>query len=200
MEFSRQGYWSGFPFPSPGDLSDPGIEPRSPALLSDSLLSEPPEKPLMGPLLPSKMFPAVYKSWTWWLWPAVIKKKKRCFSLLTALKYIIQWTSSQNAWTSVCGGQVTLKMSLGMVFLTFSLRIKWYLMLQLLSGFTAGWKFFSPIMSQSHDLEFMSWPHTTFLYNSDTSYLLHKVWQRPGVMCTSVILHSSRKDWSPVYK
>ena len=130
----------------------------------------------------------------------LLLKKKRCFSLLTALKYITQWTSSQNAWTSVCGGQVTLKMSLGMVFLTFSLRIKWYLMLQLLSGFTAGWKFFSPIMSQSHDLEFMSWPHTTFLYNSDTSYLLHKVWQRPGVMCTSVILHSSRKDWSPVYK
>ena len=35
MEFSRQGYWSGFPFPSPGDLSDPGIEPRSPTLQAD---------------------------------------------------------------------------------------------------------------------------------------------------------------------
>ena len=32
MEFYRQGYWSGWPFPSPGDLSDPGVEPRSPAL------------------------------------------------------------------------------------------------------------------------------------------------------------------------
>ena len=32
MGFSRQGYWSGMPFPSPGDLPDPGIEPRSPAL------------------------------------------------------------------------------------------------------------------------------------------------------------------------
>ena len=32
MEFSSQEYWSGFPFPSPGDLLDPGIEPRSPAL------------------------------------------------------------------------------------------------------------------------------------------------------------------------
>ena len=32
MEFSRQEYWSGLPFPSPGDLPDPGIEPRSPAL------------------------------------------------------------------------------------------------------------------------------------------------------------------------
>ena len=36
----RQGYWSGLPFPSPGDLPDPGIEPRSPELQVDSLLSE----------------------------------------------------------------------------------------------------------------------------------------------------------------
>ena len=38
MEFSRQEYWSGYPFPSPGDLPHPGIEPRSPALQVDSLL------------------------------------------------------------------------------------------------------------------------------------------------------------------
>ena len=37
MEFSRQKYWSGLPFPSPGDLSDPGIEPGSPTLQADSL-------------------------------------------------------------------------------------------------------------------------------------------------------------------
>ena len=36
-EFSKQGYWSGLPLPSPGDLPDPGIEPRSPALQADSL-------------------------------------------------------------------------------------------------------------------------------------------------------------------
>ena len=41
MEFSRQEHWSGLPFPSPGDLPDPGIEPRSPALQADPLLSEP---------------------------------------------------------------------------------------------------------------------------------------------------------------
>ena len=46
MGFSRQEYWSGLPFPSPGDLPDPGIEPRSPALQADTLLSEPPGKPL----------------------------------------------------------------------------------------------------------------------------------------------------------
>ena len=45
MGFSRQEYWSGLPFPSPRDLPDPGIEPRSPALEVDSLPSEPPGKP-----------------------------------------------------------------------------------------------------------------------------------------------------------
>ena len=42
MGFSRQEYWSGLPFSSPGDLPDPGIEPRSPSLQADALPSEPP--------------------------------------------------------------------------------------------------------------------------------------------------------------
>ena len=42
MEFSRHEYWSGLPFPSPGDLPDPGIEPGSPALQADASPSEPP--------------------------------------------------------------------------------------------------------------------------------------------------------------
>ena len=42
MGFPRQEYWSGLPFPSPGDLPDPGIEPGSPALQADALISEPP--------------------------------------------------------------------------------------------------------------------------------------------------------------
>ena len=45
MGFSRQEFWSGLPFPSPGDLPNPGIEPRSPALWVDSLLSELPFSP-----------------------------------------------------------------------------------------------------------------------------------------------------------
>ena len=45
MGFSRQQCWSGLPFPSPGDLPDPGIEPGSPALQADDLPSEPPGKP-----------------------------------------------------------------------------------------------------------------------------------------------------------
>ena len=52
VEFSRQEYWSGLPFPSislpfPGHLPDPGIEPGSPTLQTDALLSEPWEKPII---------------------------------------------------------------------------------------------------------------------------------------------------------
>ena len=44
MGSSRQEYWSGLPFPSPGDLLDPGIKARSPALQAEALTSEPPGK------------------------------------------------------------------------------------------------------------------------------------------------------------
>ena len=47
MEFSRQEYWSGLPFPSPGDLPGPGIEPGSLALQADALPSEPPGKGML---------------------------------------------------------------------------------------------------------------------------------------------------------
>ena len=46
MEFSKQGYWSGLPFVSPGDHPDPEIEPGSPALQADSLPTEPPGEPV----------------------------------------------------------------------------------------------------------------------------------------------------------
>ena len=45
MGFSRQEYWSGLSFPSPGDLPDPGIEPGSPTFQADALTSELPGKP-----------------------------------------------------------------------------------------------------------------------------------------------------------
>jgi len=44
MGFSRHEYWRGLPFPSPGDIPDARIEPRSPSLKADSLPSEPPGK------------------------------------------------------------------------------------------------------------------------------------------------------------
>ena len=57
MDFSSQAYWSGLTCPPPGDLANPGIEPRSPALQLDSLPSEPPGKPLW------------YTSWPrWTIW------------------------------------------------------------------------------------------------------------------------------------
>ena len=45
MGFPRQEYWNGLPFPSPGDLPNPGIEPASPTLQADSLSAEPQGKP-----------------------------------------------------------------------------------------------------------------------------------------------------------
>ena len=56
MGFSRQEYWSGLPFPSP-DLPNPGIEPGSPALQTDTLPSEPPGKPKVYSLKESQMPP-----------------------------------------------------------------------------------------------------------------------------------------------
>ena len=48
MEFSRPEYWSEWPFPSPGDLPNPGMKPRSPIMQADSLPSEPPGKPVVA--------------------------------------------------------------------------------------------------------------------------------------------------------
>ena len=45
MEFSRPEYWSGYPFPPPGDFPNPGVEPRSPAMQADSLPAEPQDNP-----------------------------------------------------------------------------------------------------------------------------------------------------------
>ena len=49
MGFPRQEYWSRLPFPPPGDLPNPGIEPGSPALQAGALTSEPPGKPTVMP-------------------------------------------------------------------------------------------------------------------------------------------------------
>ena len=56
MGFSRQEYWSGLPFPSPGARPDPGIEPGSPALEADALTSEPPGRPFYTYFLFLKLF------------------------------------------------------------------------------------------------------------------------------------------------
>ena len=75
MEFSRQEYWSGLPFPSPGDLPNPGIKPGSPALQADALPSEPPGKPtgLQGKSLCSLFLSQLLSQagFRWWQddWP-----------------------------------------------------------------------------------------------------------------------------------
>ena len=48
IRFLRQEYWNGLPFPSPGDLPDPGIKPASPALAGRFFITEPPEKPILN--------------------------------------------------------------------------------------------------------------------------------------------------------
>ena len=57
MEFSKQEYWNGLPFPPPGDLPDPGIEPGSSALQVDSLMSEPLGKPILTSRATGKFIP-----------------------------------------------------------------------------------------------------------------------------------------------
>ena len=68
MGFSRQEYWSGLPFPSPGNLPDPGIKPRSPALQGDSSPSE----PANAGDARDEFFPWVQKLF----WRGVVEKQK----------------------------------------------------------------------------------------------------------------------------
>ena len=85
IRFSRQEYWSGLPFPSPGDLPDPGIEPQSPAFQADALTSEPPGKP---PNIHSVQFSSVLSLSHVWLfttpWIAACQ---------TSLSITISWSS-----------------------------------------------------------------------------------------------------------
>ena len=78
---SRQEYWSGLPFPSPGDLPDLGIEPGSPAFQADTLPSEPPGKPTRGILIVSCCLRVTDK---------ILTNERLCHH---RLKYEIQWIS-----------------------------------------------------------------------------------------------------------
>ena len=83
MGFSRQEYWSGLQFPSPGDLPDPGIEPGSPALPEDSLPSEPPGSPMFV--------------WTKIIWGSLQfhEKLRPCILLI---KPSVQFQGNRNVW------------------------------------------------------------------------------------------------------
>ena len=85
MEFSRQEYWSSLPFPSPGDLPDPGIKPRSPALQADTLPSEPTGK-LIVVISHQLKHDLFYTSLIWYIFHNVLN-----ISLIT--KFTVTWKS-----------------------------------------------------------------------------------------------------------
>ena len=89
MEFSRQEYWCGQPFPSPGDVRNPGIKPRSPTLQADSLLSEPSGKPkntrMGSPSLLQGIFPTQESD----------QGLLRCRQILYQLSYPTEWSKSE---------------------------------------------------------------------------------------------------------
>ena len=66
MGFPRQEYWSGLPFPSPGDLLNPGTEPASPALAGELFITEPPGTPVLYSIINvNRMFSfSIYIAWT----------------------------------------------------------------------------------------------------------------------------------------
>ena len=89
MEFSRVDHWSGLPFPSPGDLSNPGTEPRSPPLQADALPSESPRKPEMRNLLAKRQF----------LWMCDIRREVK--SLNCVWLFDTPWTVAYRASLSM---------------------------------------------------------------------------------------------------
>ena len=89
-EFSRQEYWSGLPFSSPGYLPDPGIEPRSPALQADALPSE-----------PSFLFPLFRFHSSFWIENYTLSSVLENSQLLSL--YILSfWYSSRSYIASSC--------------------------------------------------------------------------------------------------
>ena len=74
MGFSRQECWSGLPFPSPGDLPNPGIEPSYPAVQADALLSEPPGKPIICMNSPNYCHTTIITTYMsgWYAWCAAV--------------------------------------------------------------------------------------------------------------------------------
>ena len=81
MGFSRQAYWSGLPFSSPGDLPNPGTEPGSPALEADALTSEPPGKPKLHKAMP--MYQSSHSQ-------ILSRSMELCRFLATSIQWIIK--------------------------------------------------------------------------------------------------------------
>ena len=88
MGSSRQEYLNGLPFPSPGDLSNPGIEPRSPTLQTDSLLSEPSGKPKNTGLGSLSLLQGIFPTQEW-NWGLLYCRWILSYCIFVALKYFI---------------------------------------------------------------------------------------------------------------
>ena len=123
MEFSRQEYWSGLPFPSPGDLPDPGIESGSPTLQADVLPSEPPGDKgslnfihfclkmsssichhltrlnLSGSLIPSLLFLCLRILLISHMWSYIFWDPDVCFSFVSYNKLYLLF--SQSSWPTL---------------------------------------------------------------------------------------------------
>ena len=94
MGFSRQEYWSGLPFPSPGDLPDPGIEPRSPALEADALTSEPPGKPPHDLIASQRLYLQMSSHWGLGFNITILGEHKHSvYSILISLPCRWSWRS-----------------------------------------------------------------------------------------------------------
>ena len=136
MGFSRQECWSGLPFPSPGDLPNPGIEPRSPTLQRDALASEPP-----GGLDSDKEYPIVTKSMYEILWLCFINffclKWDRESSVNIGFKNFIAARSPYLAW--VVTGFFFFFFLFFSIFGGFSMRSGKYFDLSCIPG-SSGWR------------------------------------------------------------
>ena len=106
MEFCRQEYWSGLPFPPPGDLPDPGIQPTYPALQADSLPSKPLGKPCIDESTPlnEENVEIGKKIWIWkfYTWPDFLGK----FSYLLVLLVLLISFVKSLFWASLMGQTV----------------------------------------------------------------------------------------------
>ena len=105
MGFSRQEYWSGLPFPSPGDVPNLGIEPRSPAFQADALTSEPPGKPKIRLVVMKEIFTYWGCLASTWLDLNFMLLAHSVFSSVQSLSrvwlFVTQWTTACQASLSI---------------------------------------------------------------------------------------------------
>ena len=143
MGFSRQEYWSGLPFPSSGDLPNPGIQPASPALQADSLWSEPQGRSLIGLRISKRKkegnFFLYLLNWraklthTWWyqkvtdsnlVYWEIVENHPKSETKVLSLWYEDRWLSLGWGWGADFRGQATFSVSF---FLSQSKALKgWF--------------------------------------------------------------------------